>query len=308
VRILVVGAGALGQLFASRLAEYAEVCIKTEWIEQADAIRKGGVAVVAADGAVSTAHVQVAVDVAEIPWEPDVALICIKVYETSRKLRELVDVLGGAAVVTIQNGLAQLDIIRGIVRGEVCAAPTYQAATKLGAAKIRHSANGETIIWTSGPMPRAATEFCALMVEAGMPARVDRRGEHASWEKLIVTAGLNALAAVLLVPVGALADSPKAHNIARDAAEEARRLADHKGVGFAAAELVAAVDGAIERTARNYSSMTQDILSGRSTEVDFVNGFVASESEMHGLAAPVNRLLCDLVHALSETSGVRIER
>ena len=157
-------------------------------------------------------------------------------------------------------------------------------------------------------MPEAASELCALMVAAEMPARVDPRGERASWEKLIVTAGLNALAAVLLVPVGALLESQTALGIARHAAEEARCVASRKGVLFEASEVAAAVDGAIARTAHNYSSMTQDILSGRPTEVDFVNGFVAEQSEADGVVAPINRLLCDLVHALSETARARIKQ
>jgi 2-dehydropantoate 2-reductase len=308
VRVLVVGAGALGLLFAARLSEHADVCIKTDWREQADAVKRAGIIVETPDGVVSKAYVPVALAADDIPDRPDVVVVSVKVYDTERKLRALEDVLRGATVVTIQNGLAQLDVIKATVDATVCAAPTYQAATKLGPARIRHAANGETVIWSRETLPAAAYELCTLMLEAGMPTRIDADGERASWEKLIVTAGLNALAAVLLVPVGGLQRSPAAARVAHEAAEEARLLAVREGMLFEAAEIAAAVDGAIERTARNYSSMTQDVLAGRPTEVDFVNGFVVERSDAYGISAPVNRLLWDLLHAVSDTTHVRISR
>jgi 2-dehydropantoate 2-reductase len=307
VRILVVGAGALGTLFAGLLNDHADVCIKTEWEEQATAIRQHGITIQGIDGAVRNARVAVALDASEIHEAPDAVLVCVKVYETAAKLGELAGWIGEAPVVTIQNGLAQLEIIASIVGDDrLCAAPTYQAATKLRPGVIRHSANGETVLWSPGTVPDGARQLSEVMAKAGMPVRIDDDGRRASWEKLVVTAGLNALAAILHTPVGGLSESLAARDVAGSAAEEARHLAGREGQRFSREEIAGAIDGAIDRTAANYSSMLQDLLAGRPTEIEFVNGFVAQRSREHGLTAPVNALLRDLVVALSDTTHLRV--
>jgi 2-dehydropantoate 2-reductase len=307
MRILVVGAGALGSLFAGLLSEREEVCVKTDWAEQADAIRARGIEIRGSGDGVRVAHPPVALEPAEIPWVPDVVLVCVKVYDTAARLGELVDRIGSAPVVTIQNGLAQLEIIAGVVGADrMCAAPTYQAATKLRPGVIRHSANGETVFWADGELPEGARSLSEAMERAGMPVRIGDDGRRASWEKLIVTAGLNALAAVLHVPVGGLAQSATAKQFALRAAEEARRVAELEGVVFAPEEIAEAVDRVTGKTAKNYSSMLQDVLAGRPTEVEFVNGFVAQESRRHGVAAPLNEALRDLVQSLTETTTARV--
>ncbi len=307
MRILVVGAGALGTLFAGLLSEREDVCIKTDWAEQADAIRAKGIEIRGPGDGVRVAHPPVALEPAEIPWVPEVVLVCVKVYDTAARIGELVDRIGSAPVVTIQNGLAQLEIIAGVVGADrTCAAPTYQAATKLRPGVIRHSANGESVFWADGELPEGARSLSQAMERAGMPVRIGDDGRRASWEKLIVTAGLNALAAVLHVPVGGLAQSATAKQFALRAAEEARRVAELEGVVFAPEEIADAVERVTGKTAKNYSSMLQDVLAGRPTEVEFVNGFVAQESRRHGVAAPLNEALRDLVQSLTETTTARV--
>jgi 2-dehydropantoate 2-reductase len=47
--------------------------------------------------------------------------------------------------------------------------------------------------------------------------------------------------------------------------------------------------------AGQYSSTAQDVLRGKPTEIDSLNGYVADQAWRHGLAAPVNRTLHALV-------------
>lgn len=308
MRILIVGAGALGCLFGALLSRRADVCVLTHWREQGEALRRDGVTLESDGRTAARAHeVKVALDESELPWMPDVVIVCVKVYDTEEKLGRLLPCIGEAPVVSIQNGLAQLEIMRTLVGADrSCMAPTYQAATKLRAGVIRHSANGPTSVWSESAVPDAVHRLVDVMAALDMPAVVSPDGRRASWEKLIVTAGINALCALLRIPVGALTQSEHAMSLAHALAEEARLLASEEGQEFSAGEIRANVERAIALTARNHSSMLQDVLAGRPTEVEFVNGFVDRRSRQLGLAAPRNAAICSCVAALTEVASARV--
>ena len=57
----------------------------------------------------------------------------------------------------------------------------------------------------------------------------------------------------------------------------------------------------IQKTRDNKCSMLQDIERGRRTEIDFINGFIARESQARGLKAPVNTAITDLIRHIETT-------
>ena len=99
--------------------------------------------------------------------------------------------------------------------------------------------------------------------------------------------------ALARVPNGALSNGPLA-GIAREAARETARVAREQGVDLGDEAAVAALDGVVEATAANTSSMLQDVNAGRRTEIDAINGAVLDRA---GRPVPVNRTLAGLVRA-----------
>ena len=61
-------------------------------------------------------------------------------------------------------------------------------------------------------------------------------------------------------------------------------------------------------TAAHESSTLQDLRAGRRTEIDALNGAVVRLAEAHGLDAPVNRTLCEIVHFLEVRARERAQR
>ncbi len=53
--------------------------------------------------------------------------------------------------------------------------------------------------------------------------------------------------------------------------------------------------------------MFQDIIAGRRTEIEFINGALAEEAQSVGIRAPVNRTLARLIKALETTADLRVE-
>ena len=55
-----------------------------------------------------------------------------------------------------------------------------------------------------------------------------------------------------------------------------------------------------EKTAANTSSMLQDVLHGRSTEIEAINGYIVRQGRNNGIAVPVNEALYSMVWSISE--------
>jgi 2-dehydropantoate 2-reductase len=61
-----------------------------------------------------------------------------------------------------------------------------------------------------------------------------------------------------------------------------------------------------EATSSNQSSMLQDILKGRPSEIDVINGAVVRKGAENGVPTPVNQMLTQLIKALEASSAHRI--
>jgi len=51
----------------------------------------------------------------------------------------------------------------------------------------------------------------------------------------------------------------------------------------------------------NTSSMLQDVLKGKMTEIDSINGHVIRLAKKHKITASVNETLCELVKSIGKT-------
>jgi 2-dehydropantoate 2-reductase len=136
---------------------------------------------------------------------------------------------------------------------------------------------------------RVGDAFAATDLEA----TVSQTMPHRLWEKLAVNAGINAVTALARIPNGDIVDGP-AESVARAATREAAQTARDNGIGLAVEAAVETTLAVARSTARNDSSMVQDVEAGNLTEIDAINGYVVENAER---AVPVNETLTSLVRA-----------
>jgi 2-dehydropantoate 2-reductase len=125
------------------------------------------------------------------------------------------------------------------------------------------------------------------------------------WEKLVINVGINPLTALLRVPNGALLELPHAWEVAVAAAAEAQGVAVAAGFNLGG-DAEARLRQVCTATAANRSSMLQDILAGRPTEIEALNAQVVSRGRALGLATPVNDLLTLLMRAAEQSASLRV--
>lgn len=308
MKIVIIGAGAMGGLFAARLAAAGEkVSVVDVWQEHIDTITKQGLSLETEDGTV-VAH-PTAVSGVEQLSSADLIIIFVKSSMTAAAAQSALHIMGASTrVLTLQNGLGNAEVIAGVVGEErVLAGTTAQGATLLGPGRIRHGGRGDTHI---GRLSGATDEFCREVVQvfsrAGIPTVADDGVQSLIWGKLVINVGINAFTALLKFRNGQLADFSETRDLVKMAVGEAVQVAAAAGIRLPYDDAVTKVLATATATAANQSSMLQDILHGRMTEIDAINGALVREGERLGVPTPVNRTLTLLIRALEKKAGISL--
>jgi 2-dehydropantoate 2-reductase len=157
-----------------------------------------------------------------------------------------------------------------------------------------HTGEGKVNLGTN---PRQA-ELQEVLVSAGFQVEIVADPKSLLWGKLVINAAINPLTAILGIPNGDLLTQPDTRELLSEVATEAEFIAYHNGVMLPYPDPIEAVEQVARNTAGNHSSMLQDVLNGRPTEIDAINGAIVLEAEKVGVPTPVNRVLWHLVKGL----------
>jgi 2-dehydropantoate 2-reductase len=303
MHFLVVGAGAMGCLFAARLKRAGlEVDIFEKIPERAQRIRERGIQV---EGVGGTFQVVVPVIVRKPEPKPDTVLLCVKSYDTEEAGKTIASWLKQDTVIlTLQNGLGNVEILEKIFgRERILGGVTSEGATVLDHGIIRHAGVGETSI---GPPGDGAEKIVSAFRRAGFTCNAVDHVQRLIWGKLIINAGINALAALTGLKNGRLPQIRATRAIMEMAVEEAVAVAQAKKIALPYQDPVGRVVAVCKATADNVASMLQDVRNKKNTEIAFINGAVVREGKALGISTPVNVVLTALVEAIHETYKERL--
>lgn len=290
-RVGVLGAGALGTLFAHGLAGVDGITVillaRSPGPDWAGVEGRGRIQLLRETN----------------PQEPvDLLIVLVKAYETDGALRWAAGAVGPETVaLTLQNGMGNAEALAEAVgAGRVLAGTTSHGATLLEPGQARHGGTGPTRIaaWTpTGAAAEVAERVADLLGRAGFVTEVSGDARELLWSKLVVNAAINPLTALLGVPNGELLAIPEARQLMENAAREAGAVAAAVGVRLLE-DPVERVRKVAHATASNRSSMLQDLQRGRRTEILAINGAVVAIGGEVGVATPVNEALTLLVRAV----------
>jgi 2-dehydropantoate 2-reductase len=306
MRIVVLGTGALGCVFAARLAGVAEVWMLGTWSEGLAAVEKAGVSVEEPDGSTRVEKIFTSSEPSAVP-AADVALILVKSYQTGRAAAWAAQVLGsGGLAVTLQNGLDNGPVIAGAVgEDHVALGLTYAGATLQGPGRTKLVANLATFVASRDAIAGRVSTFVAMLNKAGMEAHATTEIEGRLWGKAIVNAAINPLTALWRLTNGELLVGEDRRKVLVALAQEAAAVANALGVEPPFDDAVAQVESVCRATAANHSSMLQDVERGRPTEIDSINGVIVARGLSLGVSTPFNEAIWLLVRGLQQTAPVR---
>jgi 2-dehydropantoate 2-reductase len=234
--------------------------------------------------------------------DADVLLVCVKSPDTDAAARGLRPHLAAdAVVVSLQNGVDNAERLRAVLSQAVFAAVVYVGAYMNGPGIVRHTGRGDLVLGASradaarpGVAPRLA-EVAALFEAAGIACPLSDDIDAALWTKLVINCAFNAVSALGRARYGRMAREPGIRALMEGTVRESVAVARASGVALDERRLIDAVWGVADALARQYSSTAQDILRGKPTEIDALNGFVAARAAALGIDVPLNRTLHALV-------------
>jgi len=211
-------------------------------------------------------------------------------------------------ILTLQNGMGNIEVIAELTGEErVIGGITSEGATLIDTGKIRHAGRGETIIgMIDGKTPVEMRGIREVFNKVGFETKMSRDIKSLIWSKLIINAGINALTAITGLPNGKLTEFEGTKRILRDAVTEAVRIAKRKRIKLIYEDPLAKVEGVCEGTSTNLSSMLQDVLRKKRTEIDFINGVIVRLGQELGISVPTNKLLVDLVKTIEASYALSV--
>ena len=303
MKIAIVGPGAMGCLFAAFLTKSKEdVWLLDKSKENAAKLNETGISVDGLNGSWQV-KVKTTANISDI-GKADLVLICVKSFNTKTACEQIKPLLNNnTKILTLQNGIGNIEIISEAAgEDRVIAGVTNEGATLIEPGKIRHAGKGETIIGTiDGKTPVEMRAIREAFNKAGFETKMSRDIKSLLWSKLIINVGINALSAITRLPNGKLVQFEGTKRILRDAVTEATRIVKRKRIKLIFDDPLAKVEAVCESTSSNLSSMLQDVLRKKRTEVDFINGVIVRLGQELGIDVHTNKFLLDLVNTIEQT-------
>lgn len=315
MRILVMGAGALGSVAGGLMAEAGHDVALVGRAPHMNAISRDGLRISGIWGAHHTRVRQAvaradALDPAPFDW----ILLAVKSYDTKTAIETVRPLVAETTLVcAYQNGLGNAEAIAS----QVGWARTVGARVIYGARIVEPGHTEVTVIanptalGTYDPAtPAARVRACAGAMEAaGLPTVYTESIETVLWGKVAYNCALNPLSALLDVPYGALAETEYTRAILRDVVHELYAVGNARGVRLDPASPEAYLELLFEKlippTAAHYASMREDFRLGRPTEIEALNGAIARYAHECGAPCPANEMLTRLVHAREHALGIQ---
>ena len=302
MKTVIVGPGAMGCLFAGLLAEAGQedVWLFDKREDRAREIAENGLKIEGIGGTRRISGIRATSLHKEIGLA-DLVLICVKSYDTAKASHSFSPTVGyDTIVLTLQNGLTNVGVISRILgRDKVVAGVTSHGATTLGTGHVKHAGVGETVVGEPGGVISPRIERIAdILRSAGFDTTISGNIYDSIWAKLIVNAAINPLTAITKLKNGELLDCDETKELLSMTAEETARVAAIVQPSLLLDNATSLVESVCKATSSNVSSMLQDVLRRRRTEIDAINGAIVNEAKKAGIQAQINETLTYLVKGI----------
>ena len=299
-RVAILGAGAMGTLFAHRLAAHADVTLID--------VRGDVVETINADGVQVDDEEPRRVVATQDPskgFTTNVLFVFVKAPNTLGAIRPFAGKLNPATpIVSLQNGLGNEEAIKTALGGTVplVIGITNEAGLAVGHGRSRRQGVGVTVVGSAGASTPTVRAVGELVENAGLACRVAYDIRPHLWGKLLANAAINPIAALADAKNGIVAADPDAAELGRAVALETAAVARGLRVNLPFGDPWEYVRGVVAASAEDRNSMTIDLGARMKTEIDYVNGAIVAAGKRLGIPTPYNDALVRLVRAKEKAS------
>lgn len=290
MKIIILGAGGIGSLVGALLSKENDVLLIGRQ-RHVDKIDKDGLDVSGCVNENFKVKAETEIDNIE---ENTFIILSTKVIDSEKAINDIKDLVKGDTIILcMQNGLGSEEIVKNIVNCKVVRCITTAGTAFLEPGKIICSNIGNIYLEDS----EVSSSICDIFNKAGFEAEVSKNFKERVWIKLTVNCVMNTLTAIFRVKNGELSKVP---GLVKSITDEAVMVAEKEGLKFNNEEMFDLVIKVIKDSAENKSSMLQDILKEKKTEIDFLNGKIVELGKKHKVKTSINEVLVSMVKFLEK--------
>lgn len=301
MRVCIVGCGAVGSLFAGHLAQVEGVEVWAYDVVEAH------VAAINRDGLRLTGHadllaeLRATTDSDEIP-PCEFGVVATKSLFTRPAIEPTARIFKHGAVASVQNGVGNEEVIAEYV-GRVIRGTTFPAGHVVEPGVVNMDTGGETALGPFEPRPASMAEVSTLaeaITAGGMNTKALEDARGAQWTKLIFNAATNPIGALTGLTHGRVCELPETRRLVSGLVAEGKAVAESMGISLDS-DPDELVDHAARVAYEHRASMLQDVLAEHATEVDAMNGGIATFGRQHGIPTPLNQAIAALIKGLEHS-------
>lgn len=308
--VCVVGAGAIGSLFAGHLGTQANVRVLVRRQEHADRLNQEGLKVS------GKSDLQTPIQASLHPQElgsVDLIIIATKATAVEAAAQRLSGHFPDATVMTVQNGLGCEEVVARYGDWPIISSITFMSGVRHSDTHVEYELDTETWMgpWAvRGATDAMTTQVAALINESGLKAQAFSDVRPAQWSKLLFNSVVNSVSAVTNLPhVKNFAQRERPADLGQlvfDMMEEGKRVAAAQGIELYEDPWEMNVKAVSHGQTGNddyahVPSMLADIRSKRLTEIDWLTGAIVQEAKKLGVAAPLHETLYGLVKGIEQS-------
>ena len=230
----------------------------------------------------------------------DLVVVFVKSTFTEDALRDNKKLFGDKTLVmTLQNGAGNdRKIAKYVNKKNIIIGTSKHNSVNLGGGKVRHSGSGETTIGSNLENNTNLDKIQAILEESGFKVEKTNDIQRVIWSKLFVNLSINTFTAITRAPIGSMIENKYAWDFAEKMICEAVDVAEADGTHFSYREVLNMVHHVCEDAGKGYSSMSQDVMNCRLTEIDAINGAIVEQAKLYNVKVHYNSLIVDLIHAI----------
>ncbi|MFD2045344.1 ketopantoate reductase family protein [Ornithinibacillus salinisoli] len=307
MRILILGSGAMGSLFAGKLKQNGvDVTLFNRENNHVQAIQKDGLKIIDKEGENVSVQIPIISNPTEFVDKYDLILVLVKTFATETVLEKVLPSIHyETPILTLQNGVGNLEKIKELApNSEVFVGGTWAGASVAEPGAILHRAWGSTYIGAveSDRANDLLGRIASIFTKSGLETQVSDNVQSIIWSKLLINIAYNGLTAITRLKNGDAIVTQEGKQIVEKLVNETVQIAGAKGIPLLFEDPVTeCIRLGEEEIGMNTSSMLADILHERKTEIEAINGAVMAEGSTHDIATPYNEMIFNLIKVVENS-------
>ncbi|WP_070970708.1 2-dehydropantoate 2-reductase [Vibrio sonorensis] len=222
----------------------------------------------------------------------DLILVTVKAWQVEAALQSIaIHIAPETVLMLMHNGMGSAERLpTTLTQHPILLATTTHGAYKPSVDQVLHTGLGATQVGPYNELGKQCSFVAEVLQHALTDVNWNEHIEHALWQKLAVNCAINPLTAIHQIKNGKLAD-PRYHKEITGIVSEVVLIMNAKGFPAKSEPLCEMIYSVINATAENYSSMHQDVMHHRPSEIDFITGYLLDTAKAQNISAPFNQAL-----------------